>query len=183
MEPPPRTAEDPPAPPELAGSLVRRVLADLRGNILPFWIEHAVDREAGGFVGALTDDLEADPAAERGALLASRILWTYSAAWARFPDPALRRMADYAYRTLLERFHDAEHGGFWWSVGPDGSLRDGRKQVYGQAFAVFALSEYAAATGREEPRNQAWDLFRLLETRARDLRHGGFLEAFGRAWE
>ena len=40
---------------------------DLEKNVLPFWIHHAVDRERGGFVGALSDDLIVDRATTRGA--------------------------------------------------------------------------------------------------------------------
>ena len=42
-----------------------------------------VDPE-GGFFGSVTNDLVVDRGAERGALLTSRILWTFSAAYARY---------------------------------------------------------------------------------------------------
>jgi mannobiose 2-epimerase len=61
-------------------------------------------------------------------------------------------------------------------------LRD-RKQVYGQAFAIYALAEYHAATGRREPLDLAVATQGLVEAHARDQRHGGYLEAFGRGWE
>ena len=161
----------------------RRIEADLRGNILPFWIERVVDRESGGFLGSLTNDLVADRSVERGALLTSRILWTYSAAYSQLRDPAHLAMAEYAYDDLMTRFHDPEHGGFWWSIDASGSVRSDRKQVYGQAFAIYALAEYHAATGRREPLDCAAAVFGLMEAHARDLRNGGYLEAFGRGWE
>jgi cellobiose epimerase len=160
-----------------------RIEADLRGNILPFWIERAVNRDTGGFIGSLTNALVPDIAAERGALLTSRILWTYSAAYAEYRDPAFLAMADYAYADLVAHFRDARHGGFWWSIAADGAILRDRKQVYGQAFAIYALAEYHSATGRREPLDHAVAVYRLLEAHARDSRHGGYLEAFGRAWE
>jgi cellobiose epimerase len=57
-----------------------------------------------------------------------------------------------------------------------------RKQVYGQAFAIYALAEHHHATGRREPLNEAIATYRLIESHAR-ARHGGYLEAFGPAWE
>ncbi len=158
-----------------------RIEGDLLGNILPFWMKRVV-RPEGGFVGSLTNDLRADGSAERGALLTSRILWTFSAAYARYRDPAYLATADHAYADLLGSFHDAEHGGFWWSVAADGRVARDRKQVYGQAFAVYALSEYHFATGRREPLDEAIAAYRLIEAHARDARHGGYLEAFGRDW-
>lgn len=159
-----------------------RIEADLLDNILPFWIGRVVDRERGSFHGALTNDLAVDRAAERGALLTSRILWTYSAAFAAYRDPAHRVMADHAHDDLLGRFYDARHGGFVWSIQADGAVARDRKQVYGQAFAIYALAEHHAATGRRESLELALATFRLLERHARDPRHGGYLEAFARDW-
>jgi mannobiose 2-epimerase len=159
-----------------------RIEADLRENILPFWIDRVVDRAGGTFHGALTNDLRVDPSAERGALLTSRILWTFSAAYRHYTDPAYLAMADHAYVDLMTRFHDARHGGFYWSINADGSVLRDRKQVYEQAFAIYALAEYHAATGRREPLDQAIATFRLIEAHSREPRHGGYLEAFGRDW-
>jgi mannobiose 2-epimerase len=155
---------------------------DLRRNILPFWMDHVTNNQ-GGFFGALSNDLVLDRGAERGALLTSRILWTYAAAYAKYRDPAYLGMADHAYEDLTRHFHDSEYGGYWWSVAADGRVLRDRKQVYGQAFAIYALAEFHAATGRREPLDQAIAVYRLLESHARDRRHGGYLEAFGRAWD
>jgi len=159
-----------------------RIERDLRENILPFWIERAVDRERGAFFGSLTNDLVVDRAAERGALLTARILWTYSAAHRRYGDAAYLEMADRACADLLEHFQDREHGGFFWSIAADGQVLRDRKQVYGQAFAIYALAEYHRASGRRAPLDQAIEIFRLLEAHAREPKHGGYLEAFARDW-
>jgi len=159
---------------------IDRIEADLRQNVLPFWIERVVDR--GTFLGGLSNDLVPDRTVERGALLTTRILWTYAAAYRQYRDPAYLALADHAYADLLMRYLDREHGGFYWSVAADGSVLRDRKQVYGQAFAIYALSEYHAATGRAEPLDLAIATFRLIEARAREPQHGGYLEAFDRAW-
>ena len=156
--------------------------SDLRGNILPFWIQRVVDPASGSIHGALSNDLVLDATVERGALLSSRILWTYSAAYRQYPEPAYRVMADRAYADLMTRFLDREHGGFFWSIAADGRVTSDRKQVYGQAFAIYALSEYHAATGRAGALDEAITVFRLIESKARGLQHGGYLEAFGRDW-
>lgn len=161
---------------------IDRIEADLRGNILPFWIERVADRAAGTFVGALSNDLVPDRTVERGALLTTRILWTYSAAFGHYRDPACLAMADLAYADLMQRYHDPLHDGFFWSVAPDGRVSRDRKQVYGQAFAIYALAEYHAATGRPEPLDRAIAVFHRLERQAQDRVHGGYFEAFARDW-
>jgi mannobiose 2-epimerase len=161
---------------------IGRIEADLRQDILPFWMKNVVNVESRGFFGTVSNDLTVDRAAERGGLLTSRILWTFSAAYVRYRDPTYLAMADHAYNDLILHFHDAQHGGFWWSIAGDGKLLRDRKQVYGQAFALYALAEYHEATGKQEPLDMAIGLFRLIEAHAK-ARHGGYLEAFGRAWE
>ena len=169
-------------PPVSPSDLLRSVEADLRGNILPFWIAHAVNRPGRTFHGSLTNDLTVDPAAERGALLTTRILWTYARAFRQYGDADYRAMADLAHDDLMTRYHDAAHGGFHWSINADGTVGSARKQVYGQAFAIYALSEYHAATGHRGALDQAVALFHLLEQHARERQFGGYLEAFSADW-
>ncbi len=160
-----------------------RIETDLRRNILPFWMEKAVNPADGAFFGSLTNELVPDFSAERGALLTTRILWTYAAAYRQYRDPSYLAMADRAYRDLTTRFLDSEHGGFYWSIAADGTVLRDRKQIYGQAFAIYALSEYHAANGRREPLDQAIAVYQLIEKFGRENEYGGYLEAFGRDWQ
>jgi len=161
---------------------LRAIESDLCGNILPFWIQHVVDPASTSFHGALSDDLVLDATVERGALLSSRILWTYSAAYRRYAEPAYLKMADRAYADLMTCFHDSEYGGFFWAIAADGCVTSDRKQVYGQAFAIYALSEYHAAMGRAGVLDEAIAVFRLIESKAREQQYGGYLDAFDRDW-
>jgi mannobiose 2-epimerase len=163
-------------------SLLHRIETDLRGNILPFWSRRVADRAAGTFHGQIANDGTVDRTAERGALLSSRILWTYAAAFRHYGDPLYRDMADLAHGDLMARYHDKEHGGFFWSVGVDGRVTRDRKQVYGQVFALYALTEYHAATKDGAALEAAKALFALLEKHARDPKAGGYFEAFARDW-
>ena len=156
---------------------------DLHGNILPFWIERVADWHRGGFHSTLTNDLVVDDLGERGALLTSRILWTYAAAYRRYGETRLLRMAAHAYQDLQNRFHDSVHGGYVWSIDARSEVLRERKQVYGQAFAIYALTEYYAATGERAVLDQAIAVFRLIEAKARDEVFGGYFEAFGRDWQ
>ena len=156
--------------------------SDLRGNILPFWIGHVVDPASTSFHGALSNDLIVDATVERGALLSSRILWTYSAAYRQYAEPEYLKMADRAYADLMMRFRDPEHGGFFWAIAADGRVTSDRKQVYGQAFAIYALCDYHAATGRVGVLDEATAVFHLIESKAREPQYGGYLEAFCRDW-
>lgn len=160
----------------------RRIEAELRGNILPFWMQHAIDRERGGFYGEISNDLRMDRDAPRGALLTSRILWTYSAAYRRYGDPAYREMADRAYEDLIARFWDETYSGLYWAIDADRQPVNTRKQIYGQAFGIYSLSEYCLATGSEPALERAVALFGDIEANSYDPHRGGYLEAFTRQW-
>jgi mannobiose 2-epimerase len=78
---------------------------------------------------------------------------------------------------------DAEHGGFYWSVDPTGAkVLQPHKHLYGQAFGLYALSEYYLASGNADALDLANRLFDLLESRAHDATHGGYQEFFARDW-
>lgn len=159
-----------------------RITDEARKNILPFWIQKAADWKQRRILGSLTNDLVVDPSAARGALLSARVLWTYSAAFLEYRDPAYLEMAQLAHDDLIKNFWDREHEGFFWSIAADGRPLNPRKQVYGQAFAIYALSEYHRASGLAEPLDRAKRLYALLEKHARDRKLGGYFEAFSRAW-
>jgi len=156
---------------------------ELREGILPFWAIRAVDRYQGGFFGRIAEDGRPDPGAGKGGVLNARILWTFSAALRRWPDPLYRSLADRAFGYLLEHFWDSEHSGLFWEVDNGGRMLQGRKQTYGQAFGIYALAEYFRATGVQEAIDYAERLFEDVEARALDPVSGGYWEARGRDWK
>ncbi|HEY4976726.1 MAG TPA: AGE family epimerase/isomerase [Gaiellaceae bacterium] len=155
---------------------------ELRQDILPFWAEHTIDREKGGFYGLIANDLKVDTEAPKGSVLNTRILWTFSAALRSWPEPLYRELADRAYAYLLEHFWDDRHSGLVWTVDSQGAFLDDRKQTYGQAFGVYAFSEYFRATGSEESLERAISLFKSIEAHALEPEHGGYVEALARDW-
>ena len=134
-------------------NLVRETRAHLEHKILPFW-KGLRDDIHGGFVGYVGYDLKRDPMAERGCILNSRILYFFSQASMSLSDPSLLSYAAHAYETLLEMM-DSEHGGVFWSMHADGTVLDPTKHTYNQAFAIYALSNYALASGKTAPLEKA----------------------------
>ncbi len=155
---------------------------ELEGNILPFWMRRTVDRENGGFYGAVDCDLQVDREAPRAAVINARILWTFAAAARVLGEPAYRETADWAYRYIIERFWDREYGGVYWMLDHLGHPLNDRKQIYAQAFAAYGLAEYYRATGIAESLYYAEQLYCLIEDKSAELEYGGYLEARGRDW-
>ncbi len=55
-------------------TLLEKIEAELRSNILPFWMRHGIDEQFGGFRGRISNDLVIDPLSEKGLILNARIL-------------------------------------------------------------------------------------------------------------
>ena len=152
-------------------------------NLLNWWMTFTVDHENGGFYGKIDPNNTIDPNAPKGLVLNARILYTFSSAYLLTGNNDYLRMADRAFGYLYTYFLDAEHGGFYWAVDFKGKMLDGKKQVYGQAFAIYAFAEYYKATQNEKALTLAKDGFWLLENHSFDHLHLGYLEAFKKDWQ
>jgi mannobiose 2-epimerase len=72
-------------------NLRQRVKIELRTKILPFWLEHAIDEQYGGFRGQIANDLTVGPFAHKGLTLNARILWTLSKAFRVYGEAVYRQ--------------------------------------------------------------------------------------------
>lgn len=162
--------------------LKQQMYVDLRENILPFWMNHTLDNEYGGFYGALTHNLQVLKDAPKGGILCARILWTYATAYRVFQDASYLEMAQRAYEYLSHYFWDVENGGVYWMLDHQGQpLRD-HKHTYAQGFAIYGLAEYYRATGALDSLALAKTLFRLIEKHAYDAVNQGYIEGCNRQW-
>ena len=75
---------------------------------------------------------------------------------------------------------DHENGGVFWAVNADGSVADDMKHTYCQAFFIYALASYYAASGDKEALDLAMDMFRTVEEKCTD--EVAYLEAMSRTW-
>ena len=148
-------------------------------DIIPFW-KNLRDDENGGYYGWVGYDLKVDKKAVKGCILNSRILWFFSNAYTMLKDESLLQEADHAFAFLKERCADRENGGIFWSIRYDGTPEDTTKHTYNQAFAIYALSSYYEASGKQEALDMAKELFYIIETKCTD--EIGYKEAFDKAF-
>lgn len=155
---------------------------EMHEKILPFWMNEALDHENGGFLGRITYYGHAVKNSSKGSVLNARILWTFSSAYNLTGRAEYLNFARRAYYYFTENFIDKRNGGVVWSVQADGKLKNGRKQVYAQAFAIYALAEFHLADGNQEAIFQAIDIYNLIEKHAFDAENNGYIEALSQAW-
>lgn len=161
-------------------NLAHEVRRELSDRIIPFW-KRLRDDEHGGYYGYMDFDLKVDKKFEKGCILNSRILWFFANAYMTLKDKSLLAEAAHAYSFMREYCEDKEYGGVFWSVTYDGSPLDTTKHIYNQAFAIYALSSYYAASNDSSALDFAMSLFEKIETIGTDSY--GYLESFNRKWE
>lgn len=165
-------------------ALVPALERNLRDNVVPFWFPRVVDQEHGGYLVHMGPTGEMLPGGTKMIVTQARTLWLASRLMrSDYAVPGLRDAADAGFRFLRDRMWDREHGGFFWAVDRTATkVLTPEKHLYGQAFALYALSEYYLASGNAE----AWELtnrlFDLIETRAYDREYGGYREVFPPDW-
>ncbi|MEW2920594.1 AGE family epimerase/isomerase [Muricauda sp. ANG21] len=151
-------------------------------RILNYWSNHTLDFDHGGFLGQIDHWNNVVPNAPKGIILNTRILWSFSAASNHLKTNEHQFICDRAYDYLKDYFKDPVHSGVFWELDYTGNPINTRKQIYAQAFAIYALSEYYIFSKNEDAKQWAIQLFEIIEKVAKDSLNGGYLEAFREDW-
>ena len=152
-------------------------------NILSYWQGNTIDHEYGGFIGQIDHFNRIIPQAAKGAVLNTRILWTFSAAYNFAGEEAYLHTAHRTFDYLKKYFLDSENGGIIWQVDHAGKALNTRKQTYAQGFGIYGFSEYFRASGDQESLTLAQELFFNIEKYCLDAQFGGYLEALSCEWK
>ncbi|MCI7597913.1 MAG: AGE family epimerase/isomerase [Prevotella sp.] len=161
----------------------QEMLHELEGNILAFWRDKMTDQVHGGFLGRIDGNGVAHPEAEKGAMLNACILWAFSAAYRVTRTQEWLSTATRAKDYFVSHFIDKECGGVYWSLNPDGTPKDTKKQTQAIGFAIYGLSEYTRATGDQDTLALALSLYHAIEDHAYDPENNGYIEALARDWK
>jgi len=90
------------------------------------------------------ESLDADhiplPPQRYRAMACARQLYVFASLIGEVPQAEERAAA--LFRSLQRHFHDAEHGGWFYSIDPQGAPLDTGKDLYTHAFILFACAHY-----------------------------------------
>ena len=152
-------------------------------EILTYWMRNTKDGVYGGFIGQIDEDNIPHPEAAKGAVLNSRILWAFSAAYKVTKNEDHLLLANIAFRYIEENFVDKINGGVYWTITATGQPLDTKKQIYALAFTMYACSAYYDASKNEQAKILAVQLFKTIEKYSFDNAETGYLEAFTEDWK
>lgn len=147
-------------------------IGDLCGDILPFWLEHGLDREHGGVYTCLDREGRLmDPT--KSVWFQGRFGFVCASAYRNVePRPewlaASKSAIDFIERHCIDR-----DGHMFFSVTAEGAPVQKRRYVFSECFAAIAMAEYAAASGDGAYAERALMMFRNI---VRMLTTPGFLQ-------
>jgi N-acylglucosamine 2-epimerase len=130
-------------------------------DTLPFWINHSVDRESGGFLFALDRDGSV-LSTDKFIWIHGRFVWLLSMLYTTVePKAEWLELAKHGLDFLRQYGFDQD-GRMFFTVTRDGKPLRKRRYLFSEAFGVAALAAYAKAAQDEEAAQQAVDLFKLI---------------------
>lgn len=163
-------------------TMKQEIQRNLEEGILPFWIKNGIDHENGGYLLNFDENGKALGDSEKMLVTQTRMIWGFSILAREYKSEEYLAYAKQGVDFFIRNFWDEEYGGWYWTVEPDGKMIDGGKVVYGQTFVIYALSEYALASGDKKALEYAEKTFDLLQKYAADTLNGGYYENLERDW-
>ena len=133
----------------------------LLDDTLPFWMNHCVDREHGGFLFSLDRDGSV-LSTDKSIWIHGRFVWLLSTLYTTVePKEEWLKLAKHGLDFLRKYGFDSD-GRMFFAVTREGQPLRKRRYLFSEAFAVAALTAYAKATDDDEAAHQALDLFKLI---------------------
>jgi len=134
----------------------------LTTSILPFWIDHGLDKVNGGMYTGLDRDgslLESD----KSVWFQGRALWTFATAYIEVEQsPEYLAVCD-SLAAFLERHCFDEDGRMFFRVTADGKPVIKRlRYFFSETFAILGWAAYSRASGRKEYAQKAYELFQRV---------------------
>jgi len=133
----------------------------LLNDTLPFWLQHAPDRECGGYLNFLDADGSV-VSTDKPMWPTGRFIWLLSKLYndverkAEWLDTARHGM-DFMRQHAFD-----DDGRMFYAVTRDGNPLRKRRYLYTETFGVIALAEYAKASGDAQALEHAHNLFDLI---------------------
>ena len=142
----------------LLETLAERYRRELTDSVVPFWLEHSLDRECGGYFSCLDRDGTVYDT-KKYLWLVGREVWMFARLYNTFDSrPAYLEASALGIRFLREHAFD-EKGRVYFSLTREGNPYAFQRKPYAAVFVCLALLEYGRAVGESLYREQAEALF------------------------
>ena len=146
-------------------------------TLLTTWYPRIVDEENGGYWTNFEYDWSRSTEQTKMLVTQARGLWTAARAAGLYPENQVyRKAADHGFRFLVDQMWDKESGGFYQYYPPrtPDAPAITHKLVYGNAFALYGIAEYAKINPAPEITSWLRKVFSWMEAEAHDAKYLGY---------
>ncbi len=149
--------------------------------IIDPWYPRIIDTLYGGYISDFNYDWTLTESSQDKALVQqARHVWATSFIYETYPDRGgFLDYSTHGFKFLRDHMWDKEFGGFHAFCTKDGAPKAesiNNKRIYGQAFAVYGLSQYHRMSKNPEAMKLAIRAFLWMEEHAHDHEYGGYFE-------
>ena len=136
-----------------------RYRTDLLSDVMPFWMEHGLDRVHGGVYTCLDRDGTIMDTT-KSVWFQGRFGFTSAYAYNNVEKKAEWLEASKSCIDFIEAHCFGSDGHMFFTVTEDGREIQKRRYVFSECFAIMAMAEYSLATGDREYAEKALNLFK-----------------------
>jgi N-acylglucosamine 2-epimerase len=157
-------------------SLAQLYKTTLLDNVLPFWEQHSIDREFGGYFTCL-DRSGTVYDTDKFIWLQNRQVWMFSVLCNRYEKrQSWLDIATHGAKFLADRGRDPE-GNWYFSLDRSGNPLVQPYNIFSDCFAAMAFSQYALATGESWAKEIAMQAYQNV-LRRKDNPKGIYTKAY-----
>jgi mannose/cellobiose epimerase-like protein (N-acyl-D-glucosamine 2-epimerase family) len=149
-------------------------------DLIPYWYNHARDREHGGFYPNLSRDWKPLPPWDRIPAMISRQIFSFSTAYLLSGEDKYLEVAREAVDYLLKYGWDKEYGGWFGYITQTGAPKDTCKGASVQLYSNVGLTQYYFVTGDERALSHVLKSVEIHKTYAHDEELDGYYMGLNR---
>jgi N-acylglucosamine 2-epimerase len=149
---------------------------ELLQNVVPFWLQHSIDREHGGFFTCLDRHGKVYDT-DKFVWLQGRQVWTFSMLYNRVEKREEWLQTALHGADFLEKFGTDKDGNYYFSLTQDGTPLVQPYNIFSDCFACMAFAQLGVATGNESYKTRAKSIFENILKRQHNWK-GSYNKAF-----
>jgi N-acylglucosamine 2-epimerase len=148
----------------------------LLNNIIPFWMQHSIDHQHGGYFTCLDRQGQVYDT-DKFIWLQNRQVWMFSTFYNQIEkNPEWLQVAKHGADFLAQHGRDA-NGDWYFSLDRTGQPLIQPYNIFSDCFAAMAFSQYAAASGQESAKEIALQAYQNV-LRRQDNPKGKYTKAY-----
>lgn len=138
--------------------------AELLERVVPFWLQHAVDRQHGGLLTCISDEGQV-LSQDKYMWSQLRAIWTFSALYNKIERR--QEWLDVAWHiyNFASKYGRDDQGRWVFAVDKEGRVLQGATSIFADGFALYGLAELARATHDQAVIDLALDTYANVQQR------------------